>query len=355
MQNILKIFCLVLSVILILSFAGCKKGKNTNDSYFSDTPPVDRTPEYSISQTEDGQEIVVDRDGKAVEGANINEDGDIEIIDKNTGSIVKTIPKSEVKRYNEPISNEKTSFLESTVSDSSKNNDIASSSSSKTESGSKKDNPVSSSKPSSGPSSDTETSGGSSGTTAPSNPAQPSQPTTSIPLDIPNTSDNSVMTQAESDSVAEHFLELVNQERARVGVQSLTRKTELDSAAKTRVAETFVLLGHTRPDGRNFSSVLTDIKYGTPVENITSSDGINWVTNIIYDYGSSAENLARIGNSDKQECIGLAESFFTNLKNSKGHYQNMIGSDFGCTGIAVLEKFEDNMHIYNIIQIFTSK
>lgn len=352
MFNIRKISCLAFAAIFILSFAGCKNNIRKEDLSSSEVSATSQMPEYSVSQAENGQEIVVDKDGKPVENAKINEDGAIEIIDKETGKPVKTIPKAEVKKYEEIVSDKKTSSGLS-PSDSSKNDNSAATDNSKTDSGSRKDNPTSSSKPAvSTPSATTDTGNKGSDTTTPS---KPPQPTTSTPSEKPNTTDTSVMSQAELNSVAEYFFQLVNQERAKVGAQPLTRKDELDGAAKTRVAETFTVLGHTRPDGRDFSSILTDIKYGTPREDIWSSDGINWNKTIVYDYGVSGENLAHIGNTDKQECKNLAERFFTNLKNSSGHYRNMTDSDFGCTGIAVLEKFENNMHIYNIIQIFTTK
>lgn len=347
MRNIFKIFCLALSAILILSLVGCKKNKDINNSSSFDISYSNKMSEYSVSQTEDGKDVVVDKDGKVVENAKITDSGDIEITDKKTGKTVKTIPKAEVKKYEE-IPSKETGSAEPETTDSSSQESAAPSGSSQTDS--KKNNNTSTTSPSNkqNPSTSKET-------PAASQPTQPAQPSTPPSQETPNTVDTSVMTQAELNSVAEYFFQLVNQERARVGVQPLTRKVELDGAAKTRVAEVFITWGHTRPDGRNFSSILTDIKYGTPIENITSSDGINWVKTIIYDHGGSGENLAEIGNTDKQECKRLAERFFINLKNSKGHYQNMVDSGFNYTGVAVLEKYENNMHIYNIIQIFTDK
>lgn len=162
-------------------------------------------------------------------------------------------------------------------------------------------------------------------------------------------------TDAEIKQVEDYFFQLVNEERVRVGVQPLTRNATLDKAAKIRVDETLTNFSHTRPNGTNYFTVLTELKYGIPHEDIWSDDGINWNTTISYDYGASGENLAGDYNTSKRTLQELSRSFFDSFRHSAGHYQNMISSNFNYTGISVNSYIENNAFKCDIIHIFTEK
>lgn len=99
------------------------------------------------------------------------------------------------------------------------------------------------------------------------------------------------------------------------------------------------------------------MKYGIPYEDIWSDDGINWNTEIAYDYGGSGENLAHGAYSQKLNHMVVIFNLFTNLKNSPGHYQNMINPNFTQTGVAFNSFLKDNdtMLANDILQIFTEK
>lgn len=116
------------------------------------------------------------------------------------------------------------------------------------------------------------------------------------------------LTAAEIKQVEDYFFQLVNEERARIGVQPLTRNATLDKAAKIRVDELLKEYSHTRPNGTNYFTVLTELKYGTPHEDIWSDDGVNWNTTISYDYGASAENLAGDYNTSATEILTILYS-----------------------------------------------
>ena len=71
-------------------------------------------------------------------------------------------------------------------------------------------------------------------------------------------------------SYARQVAKLVNEERAKVGLHPLTFDTEIASAAQIRANEIKTSFSHTRPDGRKFSTVLTDngIRFTGAGENI---------------------------------------------------------------------------------------
>lgn len=121
--------------------------------------------------------------------------------------------------------------------------------------------------------------------------------------------------QSETLSFAEQVVALVNAERAKAGLNALTLDTEIASAALVRAKEIETSFSHTRPDGRNFSSVLTDA-------------GIT--------FNGSGENIAWGQRSPEEVMNGWmnSEGHRANILNPKftkigvGHYQNVSGRNY---------------------------
>lgn len=119
----------------------------------------------------------------------------------------------------------------------------------------------------------------------------------------------------EQNSYAEQVVELVNAEREKAGLQALTLDKQIASAALVRAKEIETSFSHTRPDGRSFSSVLTD-------------NGIS--------FRGSGENIAW-GQKTPREVVTAwmnSEGHRANILNSQytkigvGYYQNSAGRDF---------------------------
>ena len=108
------------------------------------------------------------------------------------------------------------------------------------------------------------------------------------------------------DSRAEQVAALVNEERRKAGVGSLTFDAELSSNAAVRAREIVQKFEHTRPDGSKFSTAIT----------------IPWRT--------VGENIAA-GQRSPQEVMN-------SWMNSTGHRQNILQSSFAKIGVAVLER-----------------
>ena len=101
-------------------------------------------------------------------------------------------------------------------------------------------------------------------------PGCPQVPGTSVP-DLPQTPDTSVPdTDLPSDPYVIQVLSLVNEERAREGLSALSLNTSLSGAASVRAAEIQTSFSHTRPGGKDFSTVLKEssISYRAAGENI---------------------------------------------------------------------------------------
>lgn len=150
-------------------------------------------------------------------------------------------------------------------------------------------------------------------------------PETSIPeteapeTETPETSTpetNAPETEApQESSFAEQVAELVNAERRKAGLGELVLDQEIASAALVRAKEIETSFSHTRPDGRSFSSVLTD-------------NGIS--------FRGSGENIAW-GQKTPQEVMDgwmNSEGHRANILNAKftkigvGYYQNASGRNF---------------------------
>lgn len=101
-----------------------------------------------------------------------------------------------------------------------------------------------------------------------------SEPETSKPeVNKPETGEPETTKPApdkDDKSFAEQVADLVNKERAKAGLSPLAFDKEISSAAMVRTKEIETSFSHTRPDGRRFSTVLTDngIKFRGAGENI---------------------------------------------------------------------------------------
>ena len=156
------------------------------------------------------------------------------------------------------------------------------------------------------------------------------------------------LTDAEIKEAEDYFLQLVNEERARVGVGLLSQNATLDKAANIRVNETLTVWGHTRPSGKTWDTVFNDVEYGIKGENIWSDDGVNWHTEVQYNLGPSGEILTNAGgysilDISRPTPKDIGKRIFETYKVSLGHYNNMIGSDYNFVGTYIISyKSETN-------------
>ena len=135
-------------------------------------------------------------------------------------------------------------------------------------------------------------------------PTQPggNQPGNDQPdTDKPETSEPDA---EENLSFAKQVVNLVNEERAKAGLSALVLDETLASAAMVRATEIETSFSHTRPDGRSFSTVLSDM-------------GIQ--------YRRSGENIAW----GQQSPQAVMEGWM----NSKGHRANILNPNFTKIGV----------------------
>lgn len=136
--------------------------------------------------------------------------------------------------------------------------------------------------------------------------------------------------------IERELLRLMNGERVSVGVETLGEVESMRFAARIRADEALQSFSHTRPDGT---------PYNTAFDEAGFSYAGKW----------HGENLASMnfteGMFDEKE---VALEMFTGLKNSEGHYQNMIGSNFYQAGVGVAINLEGGMVGIASAQLFAS-
>ena len=132
------------------------------------------------------------------------------------------------------------------------------------------------------------------------------------PEDQPD-SDNSEETSYHAYIL--RVVELVNEERAKAGLAPLTLQKNITQAAQVRAEECERSFSHTRPDGKNFSSALTEagVSYRGSGENIAW--GQRTPEQVMEGWMNSAGHRANILN-EKYTSIGV------------GYYQNASGVNY---------------------------
>lgn len=135
----------------------------------------------------------------------------------------------------------------------------------------------------------------------PDQPIVPDQPDQPIVPDQPDDG-------GSQDAWTRQVVELVNAERAKAGVGALTISSGASMAAQVRAMEITKSFSHTRPDGRTFSTALTEA-------------GVS--------YTGSGENIA-YGQRSPQ---AVMEQWM----NSAGHRANILNPDFTAIGVGHYE------------------
>lgn len=161
------------------------------------------------------------------------------------------------------------------------------------------------------------------GTSKPDTNQPSNKPETSTPDNNADTTEEDTKkpeTDNENLSYAEQVVRLVNVERAKAGLHALTIDESVTAAAYVRANEIVTSFSHTRPDGRKFSTVLTD-------------NGIR--------YTGAGENIAW-GQRSPEEVVSA-------WMNSEGHRANILNAKFTKIGVGHLTASGRNYWV----QLFT--
>ncbi len=135
-------------------------------------------------------------------------------------------------------------------------------------------------------------------------------------------------------------LTLVNEERARVGVQPLYYEQDLQHGVDTRTLDSISIqtlnADHSRPDGSPWFTAFNYLN-GTSVFASGENLAYNWLTYEKY------EELSQTSGALEAE---LAQIFYDQYANSPGHYENMIRDSFNGMAVSTMFANHDNSQHY---------
>ena len=136
-------------------------------------------------------------------------------------------------------------------------------------------------------------------------PSTPETETPSTPeTEKPSTPETETPDESSYHAYVLRVAELVNEERAKAGLQPLTLKANITEAAQVRAVETVKFFSHTRPDGRHFTTALTEA-------------GVS--------YRGAGENIAWGQKTPEQVMKGWL--------NSEGHRANILNEKYTSIGV----------------------
>lgn len=140
-------------------------------------------------------------------------------------------------------------------------------------------------------------------------------------------------TPADTEWMAQRFLELLNEERAKVGAQQLVTSDRLHEMAQVRADELTVLFDHSRPDGRTVGTIFQDFEYGYLID-WTQYPGMEEFGKE-YRPQKSSEDIGRSWFSEDGTPDDAIIEMIRSFKTSPGHWNDMMNDVYGAVGIAV--------------------
>ena len=133
---------------------------------------------------------------------------------------------------------------------------------------------------------------------------------------------NDISNPTQNLSYAEQVVNLVNEERAKIGLNALTIDSNLQNAAQIRATEIEISFSHTRPNGTSFATAIRE-------------QGIS--------YRTAGENIA-YGQRSPEEVV---EAWM----NSEGHRANILNANFNKIGVGY---YQNNRGVKYWSQEFTN-
>lgn len=154
------------------------------------------------------------------------------------------------------------------------------------------------------------------------------EPETEPETQTPTRPEKIEVTAAQLQQIEDEFLVLINQERVRVGLNTITINDALDGFAQIRAEEIITRFAHDRPDDRSWDTVLnrSEYPYVTAGENIVMTPHV----------GDQKYNPNKDYWTGSPEQISAAAAWaFKLFRGSPAHYENITNGAFKETGIGL--------------------
>ncbi len=141
----------------------------------------------------------------------------------------------------------------------------------------------------------------------------------------------------DMSGVSAEIIRLINQERARLGLGTLTYDAKLTQGAAIRSREMYRnnYFAHTRPNGAGWQTVL---QQDVPIT-----------------YRSAGENLARVEhNMPDYDPAQDPQYWYDTWEGSPGHYENMVKPEFTHVGVSIHYQVKNDMVVAVATTLFAS-
>lgn len=140
----------------------------------------------------------------------------------------------------------------------------------------------------------------------------------------------------DTEIIERELIRLINEERAAVGAEALGIEENMRFAARIRAGETMQSFSHTRPNGMPYHSAFDEAGF---------SYAGKW-------HGENLSSLHFAAGMYQEKDVAL--EMFDTLKNSPGHYRNMVSENFLQAGIGAVVSY-NGTNIYVVsAQLFSS-
>lgn len=146
-----------------------------------------------------------------------------------------------------------------------------------------------------------------------------------------------VLEALDVDTIELELLRLINEERSANSIEPLGMEESMRWAARIRAPEVLQSLSHTRPDGTPYYTAMDEAGFVYAGKWHGENVSYMYFTPGLYNSSDAAAKM------------------FEELKNSPGHYQNMLSENFLQSGIGAFVQVKDSMIQVGSAQLFAGR
>ncbi len=149
-------------------------------------------------------------------------------------------------------------------------------------------------------------------------------------------------TFTDTEWMAQRFLELLNENRAKVGAQQLVTSDKMHEMALVRAEELTVFFSHYRPNmgpqvtigTEQYTTIFDDFEYGI-FDGTYSENPATGELKPHYRREHSGEDIGQTGISEDSTAEEAIQNMMEGFRGSPGHWNDLMDTSYGAVGIAV--------------------
>lgn len=163
-----------------------------------------------------------------------------------------------------------------------------------------------------------------------------------------------IIKETDIDAICDRILELLNEERAKLGAPALSTAPIAHEMAMVRAEQLTTLFSHKMPDGRDGALIYRDYQYNlddTPPANINLDEHLHYMCYMPF---SSSEDILKAGGSYNNDTVeDWADLVICCFKTSAGHWADLMNPEYTGVGIGFTFVIESSYKITSYTSILT--